>query len=500
MPSELATSAAAPQQSAFHVEKHGFDFIPLNERTMTLRQAALFWAGTQANFVPVSLGVVAVTLGLNLWQALISVIIGCSFFAYVGVACVAGPRAGVPTLTFTRSAFGPKGNQPNVALTWAALVAFEALNTILAALAILAFLPVIGIADPGRTTEVLAVLAVIGLSVAVAALGHAAMIWLQRIAAVILVVALILVLATTLGGAHWADGQSLDTGHVLALMTVAIAANASGPLAYLFCSPEWFRYLPRDVSARKVSWTLFASGGGVAVLLGLLGAELASQVDMSDPLAGPKDALPVAIYAVFLLAAVLGTLANNVPTLYSAGLTLQALGVPISRFFATVLNAVIAAGVTLWVLASGGFLDSLETFASLLVVWLGPFGGVYVSDAILRRWRWDPTDLHDRSPRGQYWGRNGWNIPGWIALGSGMLTTVMTMNSVIYVGPVAHALGGTDLSWLLGLPVSAAVYVALSATRLRSPDAERLGLAAWHKQQTEHESEAEVLARERHSS
>ena len=37
------------------------------------------------------------------------------------------------------------------------------------------------------------------------------------------------------------------------------------------------------------------------------------------------------------------------------------------------------------------------------------------------------------------------------------------MKSPLYDGPLARALGGADLSWLLGLPVSSLVYVGLMA-------------------------------------
>ena len=51
---------------------------------------------------------------------------------------------------------------------------------------------------------------------------------------------------------------------------------------------------------------------------------------------------------------------------------------------------------------------------------------------------------------------------GCVALGVGMLAAGLTMMSPLYNGPVARLLGGADLSWVLGFPVSAAVYIALA--------------------------------------
>jgi NCS1 family nucleobase:cation symporter-1 len=43
-----------------------------------------------------------------------------------------------------------------------------------------------------------------------------------------------------------------------------------------------------------------------------------------------------------------------------------------------------------------------------------------------------------------------------------MAVSALTMNSPLYEGPIASALGGADLSWILGLPVSALLYAALA--------------------------------------
>jgi hypothetical protein len=57
---------------------------------------------------------------------------------------------------------------------------------------------------------------------------------------------------------------------------------------------------------------------------------------------------------------------------------------------------------------------------------------------------------------------------------AGMAAAVMTMKSPIYDGPIAVALGGADLSWLVGLPTSVLCYLAWHALR-ESPAASRAG-------------------------
>jgi len=45
-----------------------------------------------------------------------------------------------------------------------------------------------------------------------------------------------------------------------------------------------------------------------------------------------------------------------------------------------------------------------------------------------------------------------------------MLAGALTMRSPLYVGPIAAALGGTDLNWILGFFVAGGIYYALTAT------------------------------------
>jgi purine-cytosine permease-like protein len=52
-----------------------------------------------------------------------------------------------------------------------------------------------------------------------------------------------------------------------------------------------------------------------------------------------------------------------------------------------------------------------------------------------------------------------------IAMTAGMTVAALTMKSPLYDGPIALALGGADLSWILGFPVAALCYWALTSMR-----------------------------------
>jgi purine-cytosine permease-like protein len=134
------------------------------------------------------------------------------------------------------------------------------------------------------------------------------------------------------------------------------------------------------------------------------------------------------------------------------------------RYHATLLDVVVSTVITLYIVFVQDFTTALNDFIALLVVWVAPYGGVWICDGYLRRGRFDSGAIHSQAGAGgRYWGWRGFNRPGCIAMGAGMLAAALTMRSPLYDGPIATALGGADLSWLLGFPVAALSYWALMA-------------------------------------
>lgn len=462
-----ATAAPATADTdgnrVFGIETHGFEHIPESERKMTLRETSLFWVGTNANLFFVSVGAVAVAMGLSLWEALLACVVGNLLFALVGWASIAGVRAGLPTVTLTRAVFGVRGNRLNAFLAWVSSVAFEAINTIFGVFALLALFPLLGWHDPGAPGKLVAVLAQLVLGGGIAVLGHATMVYLQRIFAFLLTGALLLVFVASVGGVHWGTPAHVSGGAAIAIFFVACAVIASGPISYLYNGPDWVRYLPSRTPARKVFWNVTWASGLSALALCLMGALLASRGDMSDPVGGVRGFVPTWIFVIYIVAAVGGSIANNVVTYYSSGLALQSVGVPLHRYAATALDTAISTGIVLYILFVQNFTTALNDFVAMLIVWLMPFAGVWMTDGLLRRYRYDPVAAHTTKPGlSRYWGWHGINPRGYAAMAAGVGACLLTVNAPIYQGPVSRLLGGADLSWIVGFLVSAAVYLLIA--------------------------------------
>lgn len=466
----------------FSIEVRGFDHIPEPERNMTLRQVDLFWVANSVNLFPFVIGALAIGQGLTLWMALAACVVGSLPYAYISFGSIISVRAGLPVSTLTRAAFGMRGNLPNAVLSWVASVAFEVINTIFGVEALLALFKLLHWSDPGAAGKWLAVALQLLLCGGIAVLGHATMVWFQRVFAVLVSAALIVVIVFIVaaneipsGGAH----VFLSPAATAAAFMTACAAIASGPLSFLFNGADWVRYLPSATAGRSVFRHVFWASYLPSLALTAMGAICATLGDMSDPVSGLKPFIPGWLFIVYIFAVVGGSLANNIPTYYSSGLTLQAIGLKLHRNVATALDVLVSTAIALYVLFVQDFSVVLNDFIAVLIVWVGPFGGVWICDAYLRRGELDFHAIHSRAgAAGRYWGWHGVNLPGCIALLAGMAAAALTMKSPLYDGPIALALGGADLSWLVGVPVSAFVYggLTLLGERRRRPQA--LGLAA----------------------
>jgi purine-cytosine permease-like protein len=447
----------------FGLEVRGFDHIPEAERNMRLGQVGPMWLGANLNMFSISIGCVSITLGLSLWQALAACVVGNLPYLYLGLASVGAVRAGLPVTTLSRAVYGVRGNGLHAFLTWAASVCFEVFNGVFGVFAWLSLLGLMGMKNDGVAEKLAAVVIQLAISGGVAVLGHATMVFLQRIFAVVLGAILLLVLGWSAREVHWLAQPHvhLVAGAALAAFMTACGVIASQPVSYLYNGPDWVRYLPSQTPAwlifSRVFWWTFPT----CVLLSGMGALWASLGDMSDPVAGLKPFIPGWLYLAFVFAVIAGSVANNAPTFYSSGLSLQALGLKLSRWSATLLDIAVSTAAVLYVLFVQNLSTVLNDFAALLVAWSGPYAGVWLADGLLRRWRFDLADIHPDA--GAYGRKSVGRWRAWAAFLAGMAAAVLTMKSPLYEGPVARMLGGMDLSWVLGIAVSAAAYAGLSA-------------------------------------
>ena len=473
----MNTVSTLNSNPVFGIETRGFDHIPDVERNMRLSQVGPLWLANNLSILCIIVGCVGVTLGLSLWWALAACVVGNLPYAYLGLACIGTVRAGLPVTTLTRAVFGRRSNAFNALCGWLASVAYEVVSAVFGVYALLALFKLAGWQGNEAVQKLLAILLQLVLSGGIAMLGHATMVFLQRYAAYALGAVLLVVLIYTAGEVDWAAAATprtpMSTLAILAAFTTACGVMASQPIGYLFNGPDWLRYLPTATPARQIFSRVFWWNFVPAVIATAMGAMWARLGDMSDPVAGLKPFIPGWLFVFYVLAVIGGSLAANVPVFYSSGLSLQALGLHVRRWVATLVDVLVSTLILAIIVFVADFAALLIDFIALLLVWVGPYGAIWMLDGYRRGWIYETGSIHQngaeaapRHPRR--------TIAAWIALSSGMLAGALCMRSPLYDGPIAIALGGMDLNWVLGFVVAGAIYQALSFTPPR-----RAKLSAW---------------------
>jgi NCS1 family nucleobase:cation symporter-1 len=281
---------------------------------------------------------------------------------------------------------------------------------------------------------------------------------------------IIVVFFFTIGGVNFDAGPKVapSVGTVIALLFVGCAiVGGGGPLTYVYNASDWSRYMPSRTSSRSIFWNVTWSGGAISLLLCVMGVLLSTRANLSDPVGGMRPLIPEWLFIIFAVSALGGSVSANVITFYGSGLTLQAIGIPLRRYKATMLDLTFSTLLVLYVLfVSTSFTTDVDNFVALIPVWLAPFAGVWLTDGLMRRWHYDATEIHDLSATGPYWGWKGVNVAGFVALLVGAGFCVLCVNSPVFVGPVSKALSGADLTWLLGVPIAGSVYWALAHKNL----------------------------------
>lgn len=444
------------------VEARGIDFIPAAERHGKPRDLFAVWAAANINYLYVVLGGLLTVFGLNVWQAMTAVVVGNLFWIAIGVMATSGPVAGAPSGVIMRSMFGVIGNRVNLGLfNWPVFIAYEAINLCLGALAGFAVVEALGgsLSTPIRVGIVVVTAAI---TLVISVYGHATIMRMSGVFTVVLTVAVCALGVFVVTRADWAYQPEtvLSGGPMWAALAAGVALTAATSLSWNV-SPDYARYLPAETSPRAVGmWT--ALGGFIpSVVLGAVGVLAGTVVDMNDAQTSLAQIVPAWFYPIFLLVIVVGTMANNVITMYSSGLCLQAVGIPLRRSITVLFDGLLGVALACYALFVSDFTSALSSILELSIILLGPTVAIYLSDQWLRRNDYDGLALNDVSADSVAWYTRGFNVAGFAAFISGGISAAFFVNTAEFTGPASTMLGGADLSWCVGPLVASCVYVAV---------------------------------------
>ncbi len=470
----------AQSDEAFRIEQRGIDFVPESERWAKPRDLFGMWAGSSVQFEYFVYGAVLMTFGFTFGQAITLILIGNLSYLVLGVCSLQGPGAGTTVFTINRATYGTNGSRVLALFNWLTQVGFETEGLTLVVLAAVALTAKAGF-HAGTPAKVVFILLAALIQTVLPFLGHATVVKTLRALIAPFIVIYVILAALTLHHAefghvhHGANWQTFTVG-------LAFVLTLSG-VGWVECGNDYSRYLPPSASKKGIVGWIFVGGAIPQVLVMALGASVATYVNINsgDPFTSFPHAFAAWFLVPFLVVAVVQLFAINSLDLYSSGVTLQAMGLPVKRWMAVLLDTVIACGLTFYAVFSSSFTNLLTIFVDGVIVWIAPWMAIFLLDWGLRRWRYVPAELQRVDAGGLYWGTNGVQWRAVIAQLLGMVASFLALNEYPHwVGPIAKAAGGggADFSVFTGVIVAALAYLVLAGRGVRrQADAQDLLLA-----------------------
>ncbi len=439
------------------IETRSIDYVPLAERRGEVRHLWPVWFTGDAHLATLATGAISVVGGLDLFWSSLAVIGGCILgTVLMALHCSQGPQLGLPQMIQSRPQFGYLG----ALLVWVvALVTYIGFNALNQSLAASTVKELVGLPE-GPTIVVFAILAAL-----IAAAGYDLIHKAQRLLAYLMLAVLAVY---TVGFFAVVDLTTLlQPGPFKpTLFLVQFFAAAGYQLSWSIYVSDYSRYLPREVGIRaSFFWTFWGAfiGGAWMMLVGAFAAAAFSNADIVVALRHSADAMFGGFGVIMLVSSFGGLITITSLNLYGASLTMLSvvdsvtpirLGIA-SRIMALV--AVLGTSLALSLALSGNVLHALEAFLGVLVYLFTPWTAINLVDFFfVRKGRYSIRAMFMAD--GLY-GR--WNWRGLTSYAVGFIAMIPFFKTELYTGPVARALDGADISMLIGLPVSAAVYLFL---------------------------------------
>jgi purine-cytosine permease-like protein len=305
----------------------------------------------------------------------------------------------------------------------------------------------------GDLAKVLGFLVAGGLTIFGGVLGFKVIMKLHVYLTITTVILTLGYIGLTIDSVNWSAVNSIPAGSTAGFIGALIFGITGLGLGWVGCAADYSRYLPRNVSGKAVvGWTVFGASV-VPIILVIYGALLAgSSKDLndlvaSDPIGALTTLLPTWYLIPFALVAVLGLIGGAILDLYSSGLTLVSIGVPVKRHVAAAIDGVIMTIGTIYLVwFANDFFVPFQGFLITLGVPVAVWSAIFVADVLMRK-SYAEADLF--TVNGRY---GAWNFKsiGLVAFGSvigwGLVTNSLA-SWLSWQGYLLGPIGGKEGQW-----------------------------------------------------
>ena len=438
------------------IEQHTIYQIPLGERHGKAHQLFTLWFGANLNVLTVVTGALGTTI---FHQSFLSAVVAILLGNLIGTIFMAlhaaqGPRLGVPQMVQSRGQFGAKGAGFVVALVAFMYVGYAATAFVTGGQSVHLIIP--------SLSQHAAIIAIAAISLAAAIYGHDLIHFSTRMMAYVSGCALLLCYIWLLFVTP-VPAQFLTQGSFSAVgFFKMVSMGALWQLGYAPYVSDYSRYLPPDSGPRRAFWACYWGTTLGAVLPMILGAMIGPAVidgNVVTAIAG-LTGRRVAFFIMLLLAP--GVAVAGAICLYGGALSMITLGHTLlprwritHRARIAIASAIFVAALLIGIAGESNFLPLYSDFNELLLYLLVPWTAVNLIDYYLIRF----GDYHVPSFFAADGGVYGhYNLTALACYLVGIVVQIPFIATDFYTGPLARALGGVDISWIVGIAVVSPVY------------------------------------------
>jgi len=169
------------------------------------------------------------------------------------------------------------------------------------------------------------------------------------------------------------------------------------------------------------------------------------------------------ITSILVLLMVLhGPIATNILNVYSAALAALSMGLRLSRTAVALIAGVVGYLVTIYFVFQPSFAKAFDNWMISLLLWMSPWAGVILADFFIKRKGHIDVGALYQTPERSAYGDINWGAIAAFLVGLIAGWTVEDGLVPALQGPISTSLlSGADLSWLVGIVVAGAVYLAI---------------------------------------
>jgi purine-cytosine permease-like protein len=376
-------------------------------------------------------------------------------------------------------------------LNWVTQLGFETEGLILIVGAAIVLFQLGGI-HANSTLKVILIVIAAAIQAVMPYFGHATMVKVLRalIIPFVLIFAAFAYFSVKHGTTHVTPFVS---GWEVYMAGLAFVIALSG-LGWTECGNDYTRYLPRESKKGPIIGWIFLSTALPEIVMMTLGALTFTFLGSAEIWNGanPFQAfigqhyIPSWFTVIFLLFAIVQLFGINSLDLYSSGVSIQAMGIHLKRYQAVVLDSVICCGLTIYATFASTFSQYMKIFVGVIIVWIAPWFGIFITDWILRKFRYNSGELQRNDSGGLYYGKTGFRWTAITAFVIGVIFSTMGFSKqpppinfpFHWMTPIANHFGafycdgtaasncgpagwfgGADFSIYLGIGVAAVLYL-----------------------------------------